>query len=134
MDKSDLENDLFSKVRTIDYYTTVVKIKGFEHIPVGFFYFGEYMDDPATIGNPVAMQRFHADTDIFLFWSYGNAVAVTGLVVTEFVINAVKSMGGEVETVILQRRFKYFPHVGSEGTRIYIYMLYGVNNLDTSRC
>ncbi|OWM69223.1 hypothetical protein CDL15_Pgr025410 [Punica granatum] len=114
LDMGDLEKELFSKVRTIDYYTTVLKIKGFQHIPVGFYYFGEYVDDPSTIGNPVAMQRFHADTDIFLFWSYGNSDDVVGLVVEELVMKAVKSMRGEVERVILQRQFKYFPHVDSE--------------------
>lgn len=111
----DLEKELFSKVQTIDYYTTVLKIKGLDHMPLGFYYFGEYMDDPATIGHPVAMQRFYADTDIFLFWSYGNSVDIMGPMVTELAINAVKNMGGEVEKVVLQRRFKYFPHVCSQG-------------------
>ncbi|KAK1588428.1 hypothetical protein Q3G72_023158 [Acer saccharum] len=114
MDMNDLEKELFGKVQTIDYYTTVLKIKGLEHIPAGFYYFGEYMEDPATIGHPVAMQRFFADTDIFLFWSYGNSVDITGPTVTELAIKTVKNMGGEVENVILQRRFKYFPHVGSQ--------------------
>ncbi|OWM69222.1 uncharacterized protein LOC116212053 isoform X2 [Punica granatum] len=114
LDMSELEKELFSKVRTIDYYTTVLKIKGFEHIPVGFYYFGEYMEDPTTIGNPVAMQRFHADTDIFLFWSYGNSANVAGPAVKELAIKAVNSMGGVVRKEILQRRFKYFPHVGPE--------------------
>ena len=31
MDISDLEKDLFRKVETDDYYTTVLKIKGLEH-------------------------------------------------------------------------------------------------------
>jgi hypothetical protein len=70
---NDLEKELFSKVQTIDYYTTVVKIEGFQHMPKDFYYFGEHMDDPATIGNPVAIQRFFADTNIFLFWSYGKS-------------------------------------------------------------
>jgi hypothetical protein len=115
MDKGDLEKELFNKVQTIDYYTTVLKIKGLEHMPLGFYYFGEYMDDPATIGHPVAIQRFYADTDIFLFWSYGNSVDIMGPMVTELAVNAVKNMGGEVEKVVLQRRFKYFPHVCSQG-------------------
>ncbi|KAL5832110.1 hypothetical protein ACOSQ4_017464 [Xanthoceras sorbifolium] len=114
MDTNDLEKELFSKVQTIDYYTTVLKIKGLEHLPVGFYYFGEYMEDPATIGHPVAMQKFFGDTDIFLFWSYGNSVDVTGPNVTDLAIKTVKNMGGEVENVVLQRRFKYFPHVGSQ--------------------
>ncbi|KAK7325060.1 hypothetical protein VNO77_29113 [Canavalia gladiata] len=114
MDVSELEKDLFSKVETNDYYTTVLKIKGLEHMPVGFYYFNEYMEDPSTIGNPVAMQKFYADTNIFLFWSYGNSVDIMGPNVTELAMNAVKSIRGKVENFILQRRFKYFPHVSSQ--------------------
>ncbi|OMO94048.1 AMP-dependent synthetase/ligase [Corchorus capsularis] len=114
MDLDDLEKELFSKVITIDYYTTVLKIKGLEDMPVGFYYFGEYMSDPAMIGNPVAMQRFFGDSDIFLFWSYGNSMDIQAPTVCELAIKAVESMGGKVEQVVLQRRFKYFPHVSSE--------------------
>ncbi|MED6210728.1 hypothetical protein PIB30_066868 [Stylosanthes scabra] len=114
MDATELEKELFSKVETFDYYTTVFKIKGFQHLPIGFFYFGEYMEDPSTIGNPVAMQKFYDDTDIFLFWSYGNSSDIKGPAVTELVIKAVESMGRKVEKFILQRRFKYFPHVKSQ--------------------
>lgn len=115
MDLNDLEKELFSKVMTIDYYTTVLKIKGLEHMPVGFYYFGEYMDDPSTIGHPVAMQKFFAETDIFLFWSYGNSFDIQAQTVSELAMEAVKTMGGEVEHVVLQRRFKYFPHVSTQG-------------------
>ena len=115
IDMSELERELFSKVQTIDYYTTVLKITGLEHFPMGFYYFGGFMDDPAAIGNPVAMQRFYADSDILLFWSYGNSADIQGPKVTELAVKAVTSMGGEVEKVVLQRRFKYFPHVSSQG-------------------
>lgn len=115
MDMSELEKELFSKVKTIDYYTTVMKIKGFDHIPAGFYFFDEFMDDPVHMGNPVAMQKFYADTDIFLFWSYGNSADIKGPKITEFASNVVTSMGGEVEQIILQRRFKYFPHVSDQG-------------------
>lgn len=115
MDVSEVEKDLFSKVETNDYYTTVLKIKGMEHMPVGFYYFREYMEDPSTIGNPVAMQKFYADSNIFLFWSYGNSADIKGPTVNELAIKSIKSMGGEVENFILQRRFKYFPHVSSQG-------------------
>ena len=115
MDASELEKDLFSKVETNDYYTTVLKIKGLERMPVGFYYFSEYMEDPSTIGNPVAMQKFYADSNIFLFWSYGNSADIKGPTVTELAIKSIESMGGEVQNIILQRRFKYFPHVSSQG-------------------
>jgi hypothetical protein len=43
------------------------------------------------------VQRFCADTDIFLFWSYDNSVDIMGPMVTEHAANEVKNMGGEVE-------------------------------------
>ncbi|KAJ0965102.1 hypothetical protein J5N97_026240 [Dioscorea zingiberensis] len=67
LEMNDLEKELFSMVQTIDYYTTVLKIYGLEHLPVGFYYFAEFLEDPATIGHPVAMQKFYEDTDVFLF-------------------------------------------------------------------
>ncbi|CAK8575846.1 unnamed protein product [Lathyrus sativus] len=114
MDATDLEKDLFSKVETNDYYTTALKIKGLEHFPIGFYYFSKYMEDPSTIGNPVAMQKFYDDSNIFLFWSYGNSVDIKGPTVKELAMKTVEAMGGEVESFILQRCFKYFPHVSSQ--------------------
>ncbi|XLU92535.1 hypothetical protein S245_006887, partial [Arachis hypogaea] len=117
MDTSDLEKELFSKVETNDYYTTVLKINGLDHFPVGFYYFNEYMEDPSTIGHPVAIQKFYADTNIFLLWSYGNSTDIKGPAVTKLAIKTVESMGGEVQKVVLQRRFKYFPHVSSQAMK-----------------
>lgn len=131
MDFTELEKELFGKVQTIDYYTTVMKVKGLEHMPVGFYYFEEFMNDPETIGNPVAMQRFYDNTDIFLFWSYGNSAEIKGPEVTRLAIDAVERMGGEVETVILQRRFKYFPHVGSQGMPMKLFIPYNILSVIT---
>ncbi|KAM0942933.1 putative AMP-dependent synthetase/ligase, amine oxidase, phosphopantetheine binding ACP [Dioscorea sansibarensis] len=117
LELNDLERELFGVVRTIDYYTTVLKIKGLGHLPIGFYYFAEFLEDPATIGHPVAMQRFYEDTDVFLFWSYGNAGHIKGTTVAKNVVDVVKTMGGIVEKVVLQRRFKYFPHVNSEDVK-----------------
>ena len=74
------------------------------------------MEDPAKIGYPVAMQKFYAGSDIFLFWSYGNSFNIRGPNITKLAMNTVESIGGQIEEVVLQRRFKYFPHVGSQGT------------------
>lgn len=116
MDMSTLEKELFSKVQTIEYYTSVLEIDGLEHLPMGFYYFENFMEDPAAIGNPVAMQKFYTDTNVFLFWSYGNSIDILGSEVMEFAKKAVIKMGGQVKKVILQRHFKYFPHVNCQGT------------------
>ncbi|KAF9597218.1 hypothetical protein IFM89_016359 [Coptis chinensis] len=133
MGLTKLEVELFGKVQSIDYYTTALKIKGMEHIPKGFYYFGEFMEDPKTIGHPVAMQKFYEETDIFLFWSYGNSEDIRGPTVTKLAIEVVNKMGAEVQSVILQRRFKYFPHVNSQDMKLGFYEkleseLQGLNN------
>ncbi|GJN27290.1 hypothetical protein PR202_gb15302 [Eleusine coracana subsp. coracana] len=112
---NDLERELFSKVQTIDYYTTVLKIEGFEHMPKGFYYFGEHMDDPATIGHPVAMQRFFADTNIFLFWSYGNSADIKGPYVSKCVTDAVTCMGGSVPESAFAAAIQVFPSYMKHG-------------------
>eukprot|EP01018_Ginkgo_biloba_P038946 Gb_19159 [translate_table: standard] len=113
-DLNEVEVELFSKVKTIDYYTTVAKIKGLDELPVGFYYCKKYAEDPSTIGHPVAIQKFYQDTHIFLFWLYGNSDDINDAVVSRLVCQDVKNMGAEVESVILQRRWNYFPHVSSQ--------------------
>jgi hypothetical protein len=113
LDYTHDELELFSKVETIDYYTTVLKISGFD-IPAGF-YCPEHAEDPASMGRFVAMQRFYADTNIFLFWSYGTA-EINQQRVTELLYENVRKMGGHVEAQILQRKWRYFPHIRSPGT------------------
>lgn len=117
LDYSNEELELFSKVETIDYYTTVLKISGLD-IPA-VFYYPEHADDPASMGRFVAMQRFYADTDIFLFWSFGTA-EVHQQRVTELLYEDVEKMGGRVETLILQRKWRYFPHIRSPGAYLLV--------------
>ncbi|KAG4921002.1 hypothetical protein JHK82_049939 [Glycine max] len=52
----------------------------------------EYMEDRSTIGHPVAMQRFYADTNIL--WSYGNFVDIKGPTVMK--IMTIEAIGGEM--------------------------------------
>jgi len=51
------------------------------------------MEDRSTIGHPVAMQRFYADTNIL--WSYGNFVDIKGPTVMK--IMTIEAIGGEVD-------------------------------------
>ncbi|PKI73623.1 hypothetical protein CRG98_005997 [Punica granatum] len=68
----------------------------------------------SSSGQSYCDERFHADTTVF---PYGNSANVAGPVVKELAIKGVKSMGGEVERVVLQRQFKYLPHAGPEVMR-----------------
>ncbi|MQM06028.1 hypothetical protein Taro_038849 [Colocasia esculenta] len=96
LELNDREREVFCKVQTIDYYTTVFKIRGMGHLPTGFYYVGEFLDNPSAMGYPVAMQRHFADTDIFLFWSYGNGGDIRGETIGRFAADVVKSMGGQL--------------------------------------
>ncbi|CAM6097433.1 unnamed protein product [Calypogeia fissa] len=129
LDYSQEELELFSKVETIDYYTTVIKISGLD-IPA-VFYYPEHADDPASMGRFVAMQRFYGDTDIFLFWSFGTA-EVDQQRVNELLYEDVEKMGGRVESPILQKKWRYFPHIRSQDMKAGFYdklaELQGKNN------
>ncbi|KAG6555213.1 hypothetical protein Mapa_003253 [Marchantia paleacea] len=119
LDYSAKELEVFSKVEIVDYYTTVLKISGFENFPPRFYY-PDYASDPSTVGRFVTMQKFHADTNVFLFWSYGSA-EVDQNRVTELLFEDVQKMGGHVEALVLQRKFRYFPHVSSRDMRLGFY-------------
>ncbi|KAG6557173.1 hypothetical protein Mapa_001100 [Marchantia paleacea] len=111
LDYTGEERKLFSRVQTVEYYTTVLKISGLD-LPVGFYYPKVYKDDPKTIGHPVAIQRFFADSDIYLLWSYSNA-EVDQHKMMQFLYEDVRGMGGRVDELILQRKWRYFPRVSS---------------------
>ncbi|KAI5057660.1 hypothetical protein GOP47_0027675 [Adiantum capillus-veneris] len=130
MNLSTKELDLFSKVRIIKYFTTVLRVSGLD-LPQGFYYCRPYVEDPLTIGHPVAMQRFYTETDIYLFWSYGNSV-IDSKEVTDLLYEDVKSMGGKTQEFILQRKWDYFPHVSTADMKAGFYdrleSLQGENN------
>ncbi|EFJ28539.1 hypothetical protein SELMODRAFT_410953 [Selaginella moellendorffii] len=121
MTLGDEEASLFSRVRTMDYYTTVLEISGFENkFPAGFYYFKDNVEDAKEIGHPVAMQKFYADTNIYLFWSYGTA-QVSQEMMTALLLQDVARIGGTVERIVLQRKWNYFPHIGSQDMRSGLY-------------
>ncbi|CAM6101924.1 unnamed protein product [Calypogeia fissa] len=111
LDYTKEEQQLFSKVQTIEYYTSVVTISGLD-LPVGF-YFPESARNASTMGHIVAFQRFFADTDVYLIWSYGNAQCDQQLV-TDLLHEDIQRMGGRVESMIMQRKWAYCPHVNSK--------------------
>ena len=53
---------------TIDYSTTVMKRKRLDHFIVGFYYRFEFMDHFTTIGNPLAIHRFYALQDTYMYY------------------------------------------------------------------
>ncbi|KAJ7294868.1 hypothetical protein O6H91_Y227600 [Diphasiastrum complanatum] len=58
------EEVLFSRVRTIEYYTTILRISQL-NLEAGFYFCKNYVEDPQKIGHPVAIQRFFPDRYIF---------------------------------------------------------------------
>ncbi|KAL2641753.1 hypothetical protein R1flu_009340 [Riccia fluitans] len=130
LDYTAKEMELFSKVVIVDYYTTVLKISGFEHFPPRFYY-PDFARSHSSVGRFVVMQRFHADTNVFLFWSYGTK-EIDQNQVTQHLFRDVERMGGRVEALVVQRKFRYFPHVTStdmaEGFYDKLEELQGENN------
>lgn len=111
LDASPQEQNLFSKIRYIDYYTTVCTIEG---IPRNAFYFlKEHNLDPAHVGHIVSFHHRYEETNVYTIYSYGNE-SITGEDIVRYIEDDVQRMGGKLVQVHLQRSWKYMPHASIE--------------------
>lgn len=88
---------------------------GWEHrFPQGSYFSERHCTDPATVGHCVAFQRYHAQSDVFLFWSYGAAGAPADDV-TRLLRADVEAMQGSIAEVHVQRVWRYCYQLPAEG-------------------
>ena len=83
--------------------------------PAGAYFIERHCADPATVGHCVAFQRFHANSDVFLFWSYGDAGAPAGDV-SKLLRADVAAMKGAIAEVHEQRAWNYCYQLAAQGT------------------
>ncbi|GAQ79335.1 AMP-dependent synthetase and ligase family protein [Klebsormidium nitens] len=89
------------------FYTTLATVTGWEHrFFQGSYFIEHHCTDPATIGHCVAFQRYHAQSDVFLFWSYGAADAPADDVI-RLLRADVAAMQGSIGEVHVQRVWRY---------------------------
>lgn len=105
------ERELFGQVQYLDYYTTVARAQGLPES--GFYILRKNTDDPSRVGHCVALHHRHPGSDVVLFYSYGND-RIDGRDVEARLREDVAAMGGTLGEVLLQKRWKYFPHADPE--------------------
>lgn len=99
------------------FYTTLATVTGWaDRYPAGAYFIERHCTDPATAGHCVAFQRFHARSDVFLFWSYGAAGAAAAADDVSRLLRAdVAAMGGAIAEVHAQRAWKYCYQLPTQG-------------------
>ncbi len=111
LDATREERDLASRVRVMDYYTTVVSATG---LPEEAFYLvDEFTQPEAPVGDAVSFHHRYPGEDVYACYSYGDD-SLTGEDVTDHLRANVERMGGQMGEVHTQRRWKFLPHFGSD--------------------
>ncbi len=105
------ERELFGQVQHLDYYTTVARAQSLPE--EGFYILRQNTDDPSRVGHCVAMHHRHPGSDVVLFYSYGND-SLDGRDIEARLREDVTAIGGTMGEVLLQKRWRYFPHVDPE--------------------
>ncbi len=118
LDATRDERDLASRVRVMDYYTTVVSATG---LPESAFYLvDEFTQPDAPVGDAVSFHHRYLGNDVYACYSYGDENLDPEDIVTKLGEN-VERMGGELREVHTQRRWKFLPYFGSDDIRAGVY-------------
>lgn len=106
------ERDIFSKVQSIHYFTTVCKI---EDLPKnGFYLLSKECADSSMKGHVVAYHHRHDSSNIYTLYSYGREGDGPGEIL-QFLEEDVARMGGSVEETLLGPiHWDYSPHFSPE--------------------
>jgi glycine/D-amino acid oxidase-like deaminating enzyme/acyl carrier protein len=108
------ERRLFSRIRYLDFYTTVCSIQGLPEN--GFYLVKQHASDSAKRGHCVTFQHRYPGSDVYTCYAYGGPGIDTDKV-RDLLIDDVAAMGGKIGRVHLQRAWAYFPHVSVEDVR-----------------
>ncbi|MEO5728460.1 MAG: FAD-dependent oxidoreductase, partial [Byssovorax sp.] len=110
LDATPDESALFSRIRSLDYYTVVATLTIEDPHPVGLSIVEKHTSSAAYTGHVTAFARMHEDARVYHFWCYGRPDQ-TREDILEIVRADARRMGGEIATVHAFRKWAYFPHV-----------------------
>jgi predicted NAD/FAD-binding protein len=107
LDADPDERDLLSRVRWQDYRVVVASVKRF--CDARYLFFPRHFD-PATRGAPMFAYRRWPESDVQLFYAFGDGACPLDDT-AERVASMVRAAGGEVTRVHRTVGWRYFPHV-----------------------
>jgi thioesterase domain-containing protein/glycine/D-amino acid oxidase-like deaminating enzyme len=113
LDADAEERELFAATRTFEYVTTVCRTEGLPKS--GLYLLKENSSDRNRIGHSLAFHHRHAESDVYLFYAYGNDR--TDAELDAALAEDVVALGGALKGVELRRRFQYMPHPDPEAIR-----------------
>ncbi len=106
MELSQTEQELFSKIKHVDYRTYLCALENFPQqtgfIPVNFM--------PAQKGHPVFWYKRYADTNIYTVYVLSD-FSVSDQIIHQNLIDTVEKLGGRLVSIEKSVKWKYFPHV-----------------------
>ena len=109
---NDAEKILFSRIRYNDYQTYACFIDGFPQqtgfIPAHFY--------PSEMGKPVFWYKRYADSNFYTLYVQGDWL-MSEKQITDNIKTCIKKLGGTLKNIYSISRWKYFPHVDTEGMK-----------------
>jgi hypothetical protein len=109
LDASSAERDLFARIRTYPFTVTVFKGK---NLPRQAMLFLEHQTTRVGIGHVTAFGNQHVDRDIWTAGQLGSW-SMDRATMERTLRQDMAAMGGDVESIITQRLWSYFPHVST---------------------
>ncbi|TWP50624.1 cytochrome P450 [Lentzea tibetensis] len=112
LDATPDELDVAGRVRSMDYYTTVVSASG---LPSSAFFLVDNVP-----GHAVSFHHRYPESDVYAVYSYGSPELDGDDIIAGFRAD-VERMGGTMGEVHTQRRWKFLPYFGSADIRDGVY-------------
>jgi len=110
LDTSPAEQRLFGKIKTNEYYVTVVRVSQMpDESTYVYPYARRFTPGQPTVFYPPELGP-GADEGIFLSYAYGGPGIDEGLVRSN-IVTTMNSLGGRVEEFLHTQHWSYFPHV-----------------------
>jgi hypothetical protein len=106
MTLSETEQELFSKIKHVDYRTYLCTLENFPQetgfIPANFV--------PAQKGHPVFWYKRYPDTNIYTVYVLSD-FSISDQVIHQNLIDTIEKLGGSLVSIEKSVKWKYFPHV-----------------------
>lgn len=110
LDTSPIEDQLFAKIATNEYYVTVARVSSVPELGTYVYPYARRL----TPGQPTVFYPPVPDDDgVFVFYAYGGPGISEGLVRAN-IARTLLELGGRVEEFLHTKRWRYFPHVDVE--------------------
>eukprot|EP01060_Flectonema_neradi_P009966 TRINITY_DN1711_c0_g1_i1.p1 TRINITY_DN1711_c0_g1~~TRINITY_DN1711_c0_g1_i1.p1 ORF type:complete len:3706 (+),score=768.40 TRINITY_DN1711_c0_g1_i1:419-11119(+) len=97
-DQTRNERDIFSRVRTLKYFTTICRITGIPRL--GFYLYKQECETGAELDHVVSFHHRHEESDVYCLYSYGKPESGPEQILSTL-HSDIERIGGRVEETLL---------------------------------